>query len=130
MKPLQSFRNQLGKLQRLAQPYFLPIEETNAWQFLLLIFALLAVVVGTTFLLLTALVALSEALAPELQSRFLPGVSENIANIWSGPFGPLVISFLLAGSACFVFYRSKLRNGRWLPWLMLGMILQMTVFCK
>ena len=54
MSPLSAFRNQLGKLQRLAQPYFLPIEDTSAWQFLLLIAALLAVVVGSTLLLLTA----------------------------------------------------------------------------
>ena len=44
MNPLQAFRSQLGKLRRLAQPYFLPIEDTSGWQFLLLIVALLAVV--------------------------------------------------------------------------------------
>ncbi len=123
MKPLQAFRNQLGKLQRLAQPYFLPIEETNAWQFVLLIFALLVVVVGTTFLLLTGVVALSGVLIPELQSRFLPGIPETIAGLWNSSIGPLITVLMIGGLSCFAAYRSKLRNGRWLPWLLLGMIL-------
>ncbi len=123
MKPLQNFRKQLGKLQRLAQPYFLPIEDTSPWQFVLLIFALLVVVVGATFLLLTVLVTLCGALVPDFQSRFLPGVAENLAKTWASPAGPLITIFMLGGCACFVLYRSKLRNGRWLPWLILGMIL-------
>ncbi len=123
MKPLNSFRLQLSKLQRLAQPYFLPLEETPAWQFLLLILALLFVVVGATFLLLTVLVAISGTFTPELQSRFLPGVSERLASLWQGTIGPIIIISMGSGCACFVFYRSKLRNGRWLPWLLLGTIL-------
>ncbi|MEC9028057.1 MAG: hypothetical protein VX543_02490, partial [Cyanobacteriota bacterium] len=51
--------SQLGKLQRLAQPYFLPVEETRTWQFLLLVIALLVLVVGVTLLLLTGALALS-----------------------------------------------------------------------
>ena len=47
MNPLQAFRSQLGKLRRLAQPYFLPVEDTSGWQFLLLIVALLTVVEAT-----------------------------------------------------------------------------------
>ena len=82
MSPLSAFRSQLGKLQRLAQLYFLPIEETNAWQFLLLLGALLAVVVGVTLLLLTAVVAATGAWIPELQSRFLPAVPQQVAAIW------------------------------------------------
>lgn len=76
MNPLQAFRRQLIKLQRLAQPYFLPVEETSGWQFLLLILALLAVVAGSTLLLLSGVIALSGALVPEFQARFLPGVPE------------------------------------------------------
>ena len=45
-RPLQGFGQQLGRLQRLAQPYFLPVEESRSWQFLLLVVALLVVVVG------------------------------------------------------------------------------------
>ena len=122
MTPFKAFRSQLGKLQRLAQPYFLPVEETSAWQFLLLVLALLAVVVGTTLLLLTGAVALSGALIPELRSRFLPGVPEQVAAIWSGPIGAVITALLLAGLACFASFRTKLRQGRWLPWLLLGVI--------
>ncbi|MBM5828657.1 MAG: ABC transporter ATP-binding protein/permease, partial [Cyanobacteria bacterium M_surface_7_m2_040] len=69
MNPLSSLRVQLGKLQRLAQPYFLPLENGSAggWSFLLLIVALLAVVVGVTLLLLTGLVGLAGGLVPELR---------------------------------------------------------------
>ncbi len=123
MKPFQAFRDQLIKLQRLAQPYFLPIEETSAFQFLLLIFALLAVVIGSTLLLLTAGLLISGTLIPEIQSRFLPGVPERVYSIWQGPAGSLITLLMVAGLSCFVFFRPKLRNGRWLPWAILGSIL-------
>ncbi|MEY4431352.1 MAG: hypothetical protein RLZZ533_1288, partial [Cyanobacteriota bacterium] len=122
MNPLQAFRNQLGKLRRLAQPYFLPIEETSGWQFLLLIVALLLVVVGSTLLLLTAVVALSGSLVPELQARFLPGVPQQVAAIWASPVGAVVMVLFVLGLGCFVALRSKLRQGRWLPWVLMGVI--------
>ncbi len=122
MNPLKALRSQLGKLQRLAQPYFLPVEDTHAWQFLLLVVAMLAVVVGTTLLLLTGAVELSGALVPELRSRFLPGVPEQVAAIWKSPAGVVVMVFTAAGLACFGALRGKLRQGRWLPWLLLGVI--------
>jgi putative ATP-binding cassette transporter len=122
MSPLSAFRSQLGKLQRLAQPYFLPLEETRAWQFLLLIGSLLAVVVGSTLLLLTGVVALSGALIPELQGRFLPGVPQQVATIWRSPLGAVLMALFAAGGGCFVALRGKLRQGRWLPWLLMGVI--------
>ena len=122
MNPLQAFQNQLGKLRRLAQPYFLPIEETSGWQFLLLIVALLVVVVGSTLLLLTAVVALSGSLVPELQARFLPGVPQQVAAIWASPVGAVVMVLFVLGLGCFVALRSKLRQGRWLPWVLMGVI--------
>ena len=122
MSPLSAFRSQLGKLRRLAQPYFLPIEETNAWQFLLLLGALLAVVVGVTLLLLTAVVAATGAWIPELQSRFLPGVPQQVAAIWKGPGGLAVMVLFGAGAAVFAAFRSSFRHRRWVPWLLLGAI--------
>ncbi len=122
MNPLKALRSQLGKLQRLAQPYFLPVEDTHAWQFLLLVVAMLAVVVGSTLLLLTGAVELSGALVPELRSRFLPGVPEQVAAIWKSPAGVVVMVLTAAGLACFGALRGKLRQGRWLPWLLLGVI--------
>ena len=37
MNPLKALRGQLAKLQRLAQPYFLPVDDTRGWQFLVLV---------------------------------------------------------------------------------------------
>ena len=58
LNPLKALREQLGKLQRLAQPYFLPLDANgqaaSGAQFLLLILSLVAVVVGVTLLLLRA----------------------------------------------------------------------------
>ena len=101
---------------------FSPVEESRSWQFLLLVVALLVVVVGVTLLLLTAAVQISGALIPNLQERFLPGIPERVDAIWSGWIGPLVSGFTLVGGGCFVAFRSKLRQGRWLPWLLLGVI--------
>ncbi len=124
MTPLKALREQLAKLQRLAQPYFLPLDEGNggSGQFLLLVLALLAVVVGLTLLLLTGVVAATGAWIPELRSRFLPGVPEQVAAIWSGPIGAVVMVLFAFGVAAFVALRGKLRQGRWLPWVLLGVI--------
>ena len=122
MNPLKALRGQLAKLQRLAQPYFLPVDDTKSWQFLLLVVALLAVVVGSTLLLLTGVLALTGAVIPELRSRFLPGVPEQVAAIWNSPIGPLVMVLLAGGLGCFVAFRGKLRHGRWLPWLLMAVI--------
>ena len=109
MSPLKAFREQLGKLQRLAQPYFLPVEDSQPWQFLLLVVALVAVVVGVTLLLLTGVVGLSGAVIPELRSRFLPGVPEQVAALWAGPAGPVVTMLMVGGLACFGVFRGRLR---------------------
>ncbi|MFZ9228571.1 MAG: ABC transporter ATP-binding protein/permease, partial [Prochlorococcaceae cyanobacterium] len=124
MNPLSALRVQLGKLQRLAQPYFLPLDNgnSNGWQFLLLILALLAVVVGTTLLLLTGVVALAGGLVPDLRDRFLPGVPQQVAAVWRGPIGAVVMVLMAAGLACFGAFRTRLRHGRWLPWLLMGVI--------
>ncbi len=127
MNPLKALREQLGKLQRLAQPYFLPLDANghaaSGAQFLLLILALVAVVVGVTLLLLTAAVGLSGALIPELQGRFLPGVPQQVAALWRGPVGPVILGLAVAGAFCFWWFRGRLRQGRWLPWLLLGVII-------
>lgn len=122
MNPLKALRIQLGQLQRLAQPYFLPVEESSGPQFLLLVLALLAVVVGFTLLLLTGSVAATGAWIPELQGRFLPGVPQQVAGIWNGPIGPVVMGLFVAGLVVFWLFRAKLRQGRWLPWLLMGVI--------
>ncbi len=124
MTPLKALREQLGKLQRLAQPYFLPLDEGGggSGQFLLLVVALLAVVVGFTLLLLTGVVAAAGAWIPELRNRFLPGVPEQVAAVWKGPIGLVIMVLFAAGLGAFISLRAKLRQGRWLPWLLLGII--------
>jgi len=124
MSALKALRQQLGKLQRLAQPYFLPLDGgRTGWEFLLLLVALLAVVVGLTLLLLTAAVAASGVWLPELQNRFLPGVPQQVTAIWQGPAGVVVTVLMLAGLGCFGVFRGRMRQGRWLPWLLLGVII-------
>ncbi len=124
MTPLKALREQLGKLQRLAQPYFLPLDEGGggSGQFLILVVALLAVVVGFTLLLLTGVVAAAGAWIPELRNRFLPGVPEQVAAVWKGPIGLVIMVLFAAGLGAFISLRAKLRQGRWLPWLLLGII--------
>jgi putative ATP-binding cassette transporter len=124
MTPLKALREQLGKLQRLAQPYFLPLDEGGggSGQFLLLVLALLVVVLGFTLLLLTGVVAAAGAWIPELRDRFLPGVPEQVAAVWSGPIGLVIMVLFAAGLGAFISLRAKLRQGRWLPWLLLGII--------
>ncbi|MFM1800187.1 MAG: hypothetical protein RLZZ117_2465 [Cyanobacteriota bacterium] len=125
MNPFKALREQLGQLQRLAQPYFLPLEATtgSGWWFLGLLIALLAVVVGLTLLLLSGALALSGALIPEWQGRFLPGVPQQVEAIWRSPVGAVIMVLFVAGLATFAAFRGRLRQGRWVPWLLLGAII-------
>ncbi|MFN7819644.1 MAG: ABC transporter ATP-binding protein/permease [Cyanobacteriota bacterium] len=125
MNPLKALREQLGQLQRLAQPYFLPLEATSGsgWWFLTLLVALVAVVVGLTLVLLTGTLALTGAVVPDLQGRFLPGVPQQVEAIWKSPLGVVIMALFGAGVAAFWSFRSKLRQGRWLPWVLLGAII-------
>lgn len=124
MNPLTALRQQLGRLQRLAQPYFLPLEDDrrSGALFLLLVVALLTVVVGSTLLLLTGSMALAGLWVPRLREAFLPGVAQQVAGIWGSPVGIVVMVLFAGGLACFAALRSRLRQGRWLPWLLMGVI--------
>jgi len=111
----------LGGLRRLGQPYFLPL-EAGAGSFALLLAALVAVVVGLSLLLLTAALAFSAAFIPEWQGRFLPGVAAGVMGLWHGPIGWGLLGLAAAGAVAFWSYRGQLRQGRWQPWLLLGLI--------
>jgi putative ATP-binding cassette transporter len=111
----------LGGLRRLSQPYFLPL-EAGAGAFALLLASLVAVVVGLALLLLTAALAFSSALIPDWQARFLPGVAPAVMALWHGPIGWTLLGLLAAGAVAFWSYRGQLRQGRWQPWLLLGLI--------
>ena len=143
MASLQSFRAQLTRLRRLSQPYFLPYTASNGWLFGLLLLALLFCVAGTVLGLLSGLMAVLGALWPELTSQYLGGVQGSLQYLWTSPlatlppFGPfrpglrlipwgqLIIALSLLGVGCFYAFRSCLRQRRWLPWLLLGVIILM-----
>ncbi|MFN7229996.1 MAG: ABC transporter ATP-binding protein/permease [Synechococcaceae cyanobacterium] len=126
MNLFQATGDQLGKLQRLAQPYFLPLADGtvgSAVPFLVLAVSLIAVVVGVTLLLLTAAVSLAGAWIPELRDRFLPGVPEQVAALWASPIGAVLMVLAVVGAFGFWALRGRLRQGRWLPWLLMGVII-------
>ena len=117
--------NQLGKLRRLSQPYFLPYTKNNGWLFLALLIAMLCCVAGTVLFLLTGLMGLLSSINPELTSQFLGGVQASLQKIWSGRLGLAISVFFLIGISCFIAVRAQLRQRRWLPWLLLGLIILM-----
>jgi putative ATP-binding cassette transporter len=77
---------------------------------------------GVTLLLLTGAVTVAGTLVPELRDRFLPGVPQRVAAVWQGPIGAVVMVLMAAGMICFAAFRTRLRQGRWVPWLLLGVI--------
>jgi putative ATP-binding cassette transporter len=111
----------LAGLRRLSQPYFLPL-EAGAGSFALLLASLVAVVVGLSLLLLSAALAFSAVFFPEWQARFLPGVTAGVMGLWHGPIGWGLLGLAAAGAVAFWSYRDQLRQGRWQPWLLLGLI--------
>ncbi|MFN7678009.1 MAG: ABC transporter ATP-binding protein/permease, partial [Cyanobacteriota bacterium] len=76
-----------------------------------------------TLLLLSGALALSGALIPELQSRFLPGVPQQVEAIWRSPAGSVIMVLFAAGLVTFGAFRGRLRQGRWVPWVLLGAII-------
>ena len=62
-KPL---RDQLSSLRKLAQPFFLPIEQSSGWDFILLLISLLFCVGGIVLVLLTGLIEVFEKIQPIL----------------------------------------------------------------
>ena len=68
MALLPFLRRQLQQLQRLAQPYFLPL-ELGGWPFGLLTLALLAISSGAALLLVTGLVKGLRLLGPAAAAR-------------------------------------------------------------
>lgn len=111
----------LAGLRRHSQPYFLPL-EAGAGSFALLLASLVAVVVGLSLLLLSAALAFSAVFFPEWQARFLPGVTAGVMGLWHGPIGWGLLGLAAAGAVAFWSYRDQLRQGRWQPWLLLGLI--------
>ncbi len=116
---------QIQKLRRLAQPFFLPIDQCTGFQFLWLLFSLLFCVGGIVLVALTGLINFFETIQPVLLQKYFGGVVETIDTIWSSSWGLLFSALFLIGSASFFSLRIQLKNRRWLHWLFLGIIVLM-----
>ena len=88
---------QLQKLRRLSQPFFLPIDQCNGFQFIWLLFSLLFCVGGIVLVLLTGLINLFENLQPQLLDKYFEGVVGTINSIWSGKWGLIFSVLFLIG---------------------------------
>ena len=118
-------RGQLEKLRHLAQPFFLPLEQAEGWQFIGLLIALLFCVGGLVLVALTGLIRLLQGLVPDLTQKYFGGVAATISSIWSGWWGVAFIALFVIGATAFFVMRQQLRGRRWLHWLLLGVIVLM-----
>ena len=116
---------QIQKLRKLAQPFFLPIDQCSGFQFIWLLFSLLFCVGGIVLVSLTGLINIFENVQPQLLEKYFGGVVNTINSIWSGKWGVLFSGLFLVGSASFFSLRIQLKNRKWLHWLFLGIIVIM-----
>mgnify|MGYP001358681099 CR=1 FL=1 len=117
--------DQIEKLRRLTQPFFLPLDHNNGLQFIWLLVSLLFCVGGIVLVSLTGAIQFLENIQPSLTNNFLGGVVGTITQIWNSWLGWLFISLFLIGSFSFFNLRHQLRNKRWIHWLLLGGIVFM-----
>ena len=116
---------QIQKLRKLAQPFFLPIDQCTGFQFIWLLFSLLFCVGGIVLVSLTGLINVLDNVQPQLLEKYFGGVVNTINSIWSGKWGVLFSGLFLVGSASFFSLRIQLKNRKWLHWLFLGIIVIM-----
>ncbi|CAE21770.1 ABC transporter, ATP binding protein [Prochlorococcus marinus str. MIT 9313] len=121
----QRLSNQLGKFQRLAQPFFLPLDQAKGWQFIGLLVALIFCVGGLVLVALTGLIAVLERFQPILTENYFGGVARTIETIWSSWWGWAFSGLFVIGAGSFFGMRQQLRHKRWLHWLMLAVIVLM-----
>ena len=77
------FFYQLQKLRRLAQPFFLPIDKCNGFQFIWLLISLLFCVGGIVLVGLTGIISFFESIQPIFLEKYFGGVVNTINTIWS-----------------------------------------------
>ena len=115
----------LGKLRRLSQPFFLPLDQSNGWQFIWLLISLIFCVGGLVLLTLTGVIELLENFQPILTEKYFGGVVNTIEYIWQTWWGWLFSGLFFIGTTSFFSFRHQLRNKRWVHWLFLGIIVLM-----
>ena len=116
---------QVQKLRKLAQPFFLPIDQCTGFQFIWLLLSLLFCVGGIVLVGLTGLISFLQSIQPVLLVKYFGGVVDTINTIWSSSWGLVFSGLFLIGSASFFSLRKQLKNKRWLHWLFLGIIVFM-----
>jgi len=121
----EGFKSQLLKLRRLAQPFFLPLDQSSGWEFIWLLISLLFCVGGLVLLSLTGLIEFLEKIQPLLVEKYFNGVSTTTSKIWSSWWGWFFAGLFFIGTTSFLNKRHQLRNKRWIHWLLLGIIVLM-----
>ena len=121
----RTLKDQLSSLRKLAQPFFLPLEQSSGWNFIWLLISLLFCVGGIVLILITGLIKFLENIQPILLENYFGGVQGTIHSIWSSWWGFFFSGIFFIGSLSFFNYRHQLRNKRWLHWSLLGVIVLM-----
>jgi len=116
---------QLQRLRRLSQPFFLPIDQCNGFQFIWLLISLLFCVGGVVLVGLTGIISVFENIQPIFLGKYFGGVVNTVNSIWSSSWGLLFSGLFLVGSGSFFSLRRQLKNRRWLHWLFLAIIVLM-----
>ncbi len=121
----RTLKHQLSSLRKLAQPFFLPLEQSSGWNFIWLLISLLFCVGGIVLIFITGLIQFLENIQPILLEKYFGGVQGTIHSIWSSWWGFFFSGIFFIGSLSFFNYRHQLRNKRWLHWSLLGVIVLM-----
>ncbi len=121
----KTLKEQLSSLRRLAQPFFLPLDQNSGWEFIWLLFSLLFCVGGIVLIILTGLIEFFEKIQPILLEKYFSGVVETVDSVWSSSWGLFLSIIFFIGSISFFNYRHQLRNKRWIHWALLGVIVLM-----
>ena len=77
----KALKDQLSSLRKLAQPFFLPLEQSTGWNFIWLLISLLFCVGGIVLILLTGLIELFETIQPILLEKYFSGVSKTVQRL-------------------------------------------------
>ena len=82
---------QLQKLRRLAQPFFLPSDQCNGFQFIWLLISLLFCVGGIVLVVLTGIISFFESIQPIFLDKYFGGVVNTVNTIWSVSYTHLTL---------------------------------------
>ena len=101
---------QLQKLRKLSQPFFLPIDQCNGFQFIWLLVSLLFCVGGIVLVALTGIISFFEGIQPIFLEKYFSGVVNTVDSIWSSSWGLIFSALFLVGSGSFFSLRRQLKK--------------------